>query len=180
MARFEDSIGYVLSKEGGYADHPSDPGGATFWGISLRFLEAQGEYGDIDKDGDVDKDDIKALSRTDAIVIYAQKFWKPMKLDLLKPQSVATRCFDMAVNMGIKRGVKIAQRAYNEIKAEEATRLKVDGKLGPKTRKALESIDEVEMMAALRQHHEQYYRDLVEKKPVLEVFLDGWVNRARA
>lgn len=178
MAKFEDSIGYVLAKEGGYADNPADPGGPTFWGISLRFLQSEGV--DIDGDGDTDIEDIQALTRTRAIVLYAEKFWEPMKLDMLKGQAVATRVLDMSVNMGIRRGVKIAQRAFNEIKKEDIPKLKVDGKLGPKTRRALDSVSPVKMMKALRAAHEAFYVSLVEKRPDLEEFLPGWINRARA
>ena len=178
MARFEDSIGYVIAKEGGYVDHPRDPGGPTFWGISLRFLQSEGI--DIDGDGDSDVDDIRAMTPEKAKAIYKEKFWDSIKLDKIDSPAVATRILDMVVNMGIKRGVKIAQRAYNAIKGDGETRLKVDGKLGPKTRKALNSSDSVEMMASLREHHEQYYRELVKERPDLECFLDGWVNRARA
>ena len=177
MARFEDSIAYVLSNEGLYSNHPRDPGGPTMWGISLRFLQAEGV--DIDGDGDVDIEDIRALTRTDAIILYAQKFWKPLGLDRVDSQAVATRVFDMAVNMGVVRAVKIAQCAYNALVHGEDDRLLEDGKLGPKTRRALNSVDPVKMMGSLRQHHEKFYVQLVKSHPDLEVFLEGWRNRAR-
>lgn len=179
MAIFEDAIGYVLDNEGGYAEHPSDPGGATFWGISLRYLKGRGEKGDIDGDGDIDADDIRELTRAQAIGFYRADFWDKLKLDKLKKQAVATRVFDMAVNMGPRAAVKIAQRAYNDIlKKGDETKLKLDGKLGPKTRKALDRFDSVKMMVALREWHAAFYRDLVKRNPKLKVFLIGWLRRA--
>jgi lysozyme family protein len=185
MARFEDSIGYVLANEGAWSNHPNDPGGATFWGVSLRYLEQSGM--DIDGDGDVDIDDVKALTRTDAIIVFARDFWKPLKLDSVKSQAVATRIFDMAVNMGKNRAVKILQKAANALitaagAADEdddrPKKLKVDGILGPKTRAAIDALDDVELMASLREHHAEFYRRLADAKPDLRVFLDGWLNRA--
>lgn len=178
MARFEDCIGYVLANEGTYSDHPNDPGGPTFWGISLRFLEASGEWGDIDRDGDVDVDDVRALTRADAIALYATRFWKPLQLQKLTSPAVAQRVLDMAVNAGNTRAVKILQRAINAI-LDPSDKLKIDGKLGPKTRAAANGLDAVELMAALRDKHEAFYRALVKRNPALEVFLEGWVRRAR-
>jgi lysozyme family protein len=187
MAKFEDSVGYVMSAEGGYSDHPRDPGGETFWGISIRFLESEGI--DIDGDGDTDLDDVKALTRADAIAIYATKFWKPLKLHLVDSQAVATRLLDMAVNMGLKRATKVAQRAANKFaetidfreSGEPVARLKVDGKLGTKTRgrlNVLSKLDWESLMQQLRLEHAAYYNALVKKRPDLKCFLEGWLRRA--
>ena len=179
MAKFDDAIWYVLDNEGDYSEHPSDPGGATFWGISLRYLKGKGEKGDIDGDGDIDADDIRELTKAQAVEFYRADFWDKLKLDALKSQAVACRLFDMAVNMGPRGAVKIAQRAFNELlEGSDDERLKVDGKLGPKTRKALDSIEPVEMMVSLRIFHAEFYRDLVKRNPKLKVFLTGWLRRA--
>ena len=179
MAKFEDAVGYVMSKEGTFSDHPNDPGGPTFWGVSLRYLESIGEDGDIDKDGDVDRSDVLALRRVDAIVFYAKDFWKPLKLDLIKSQAVATRVLDMAVNAGRKRAVKILQKAVNTFADGDEPKLKVDGKLGTKTRAATNALDGVELMAALREKHAAFYKALVKKDPDrYGDFLEGWLNRA--
>ena len=177
MAKFEDSVGYVMSNEGTFSDHPNDPGGVTFWGVSLRFLESVGEAGDIDKDGDVDGDDVRALVRVDALVFYAQRFWKPLKLNMLESQAVATRVLDMAVNAGNTRAVKILQKAVNSM-VDEGLKLKVDGQLGPKTRGAANSLDGVELMAVLREKHAAFYKAIAKKNPNLKVFLKGWLRRA--
>lgn len=54
---------HVLKVEGGYVDDPNDAGGATNWGISLRFVKQSGVDLDIDGDGDIDAEDMKALTK---------------------------------------------------------------------------------------------------------------------
>ena len=208
MAKFSDAIGYVLDNEGGYSEHPSDPGGETFWGISLRYLKGTGEYGDIDDDGDIDADDIRAMTMADAEGFHFRDFWTPLKLDTVESQAVATRVFDMAVNMGLRAAVKIAQKASNAFAkvlwaAEKQTildewpegedpeaapdpvetgpNLKVDGKIGPKTLARLNElgyIDPIAFMVVLREKHAAFYKALVKKNPSLRVFLTGWLRRA--
>ena len=58
MGCFSKAITVILKHEGGFSNHSSDPGGATNYGISLRWLKSEGLYGDLDDDGDVDIDDI--------------------------------------------------------------------------------------------------------------------------
>ena len=67
---FGGGIRQVLIHEGGYSDHPNDAGGVTKFGISLRYLRDAGHaLGDVDRDGDIDADDIRALDRDGAIGI---------------------------------------------------------------------------------------------------------------
>lgn len=195
MAKFSDAIGYVLDNEGGYSEHPSDPGGETFWGISLRYLKGTGEHGDIDEDGDIDADDIRAMTMADAEGFYFRDFWTPLKLDKVESQAVATRVFDMAVNMGLRAAVKIAQKAANafqravspepeegeERKFAPGPNLKIDGRLGKKTLARLNDlggIDPIAFMVVLREKHAAFYKALVKKNPSLRVFLNGWLRRA--
>ncbi len=63
MSNFEKAVEKVLEHEGGYVDHKNDPGGATNYGISLRFVkQSTGIDLDVDGDGDIDADDIKAMT----------------------------------------------------------------------------------------------------------------------
>ena len=73
MSHFDTAIKKVLKHEGGYVDHKNDPGGATKYGISLRFIKQSNTDLDLDNDGDIDADDIKEMTEDKAKEIYKDK-----------------------------------------------------------------------------------------------------------
>lgn len=113
MSKFYDIIGLVLEHEGGYVNHPSDPGGETNYGISKR------AYPDLD---------IKALTKEDAAEIYKKDYWGRIKGDDL-PASVACVVMDYAVNSGVSRASKAVQHSCGILKG--------DGVIGPHTLNAI-------------------------------------------
>jgi lysozyme family protein len=186
MARFEDAIGVILEHEGGLVDHKSDPGGVTNWGVSLRFALSTLKQdkdkdgwldGDIDHDGDVDADDIRKMKREDAVKIYRLHFWKDIYGDIVS-QSIATKLFDMAVNMGAGQAHKILQRAVNKC----GDTIDVDGGFGPNTLSHLNvqinKRSERYFLSVLRQEAWEFYQNLIKQKPELAAFEKGWKNRA--
>ena len=92
---FDQAIEFTLRQEGGYVNHPQDPGGETKYGISKR------AYPNLD---------IKSLTISDAKDIYYKDYWIPAKCEEM-PQDVAIAVFDMAVNSGIVTATKCLQRA---------------------------------------------------------------------
>jgi lysozyme family protein len=164
--RFQAAIRRVLRWEGGLSDNPNDPGGRTNYGISLRWLEHNGI--DVDGDGQVSAKDVDALTPEKASVLYRRYFWSP-ELDLLASDDVAIYVFDMNVNMGQDRAARIAQ---------EAAGVGVDGKLGPKSVAAMNSLDQAALLAKMRELRASFYRNLAARKPALAVFLRGWLKRA--
>lgn len=86
MADFAHAIDNVLAHEGGFVDHESDPGGATNWGISSRFLAGVG-----------DDRDVRNLSRADAIELYRVHFWERYRYEDL-PDGISTKVFNISVN----------------------------------------------------------------------------------
>lgn len=179
MADFLQAQAFVLQWEGGYCNDSGDPGGPTKYGVSLRWLRSVGlELGDIDGDGDIDIDDIKALTVEQASELFRLKFWVPADLDMYL-QQYALIYYDSAVNTGPVQAAKIVQRAVNDV--EGRRRLTVDGILGALSKAAvIEWQSKPTFWAACVNRREAFYRDLVASKPRFAKFLKGWLNRTRA
>jgi lysozyme family protein len=181
FSSFDEAVKTVLKHEGGYVNDPHDPGGATNYGISLRFLKATGdlEVGDVDHDGDIDQKDIACMTPAEAERIYRKYWWDRYDYEAVPDQEVATKIFDMAVNMGPAEAHRIVQRAVNAV---ASATLAVDGIFGPGTREALsEAIERFggeRVLAALRERQKDFYVDLVARKPDLGRYLAGWLTRA--
>lgn len=180
MAEFLVAIKTIFKHEGRFVNDPSDPGGATDYGISLRFLQSLGDLdhdgwpdGDINKDGECNAEDIKALSIEDAERLYKIYFWDKAGYERILDQSIATKLFDLSVNVGIVGAIKIGQRAVRA-----ATRLTIedDGIMGFRTIAALNMAKPEILMAAIKSEAAGYYRALPKK--LTDKFLKGWLNRA--
>ena len=107
-ANFDRCLSEVLQHEGGYVNDPHDPGGETNMGISKRSYP---------------KENIKAMTRARAAVIYRRDFWDAVRGDDL-PAGLDLVAFDAAVNSGVSRGAKWLQTALG---------VSTDGRIGPKT-----------------------------------------------
>jgi lysozyme family protein len=176
--RFAEAVEVVLEHEGGYVAHPNDPGGATNWGISLRFLQSLGyDVGDIDCDGDIDAEDIKQLPRERAIEMYREHWWKKYRYYRIENQEVATKIFDLSVNMGPSEAHKVLQRALHAVGMRY---VEVDGVIGPQTIGAVNQAAPAALLAAVRAEAAAFYRARVASNPKLEQFQRGWLNRAYA
>lgn len=103
---FKNIMPYIFSEEGGYADDPRDPGGATNMGITIKTLSAW-------KGHPVSKLDVEKLSQADATKIYQQQFWNKIDGDKL-PSGVDYAVFDFAVNSGPGRAAKMLQGIVNQ------------------------------------------------------------------
>lgn len=160
---FDRACTLILELEGGakMTTDPDDPGGATKYGISLRYLRGTPD-GDIDGDGDTDADDIRALDEQDARARYLSDFWMAAGCDSM-PWPLSLFVFDCAVNQGKRRAVRWLQRVLA---------IPEDGKLGPVTRteaRRATLADGSEFMAL----REQHYRSL----PTFAKYGRGWMNR---
>lgn len=155
FTEFDEIIGVVLKHEGGYVNDPKDPGGETKYGISKR------AYPDVD---------IKGLTEVEAKKIYKKDYWDRAKVDTVS-KDLKHIYFDMAVNMGRGRAVKILQEAAN---GKNKNKIDVDGGLGPATRRALEGVE----LERVRAYRVKYYANLVERKSDLEKFYFGWFRRS--
>ena len=153
LVKFDEIIEVVLHHEGGYVNDPKDPGGETNFGIAKR------SHPDVD---------IKNLTKDGAKEIYYQEYWMKNRVPQL-PDDLKHIYFDMCVNQGRGRAVKILQQTANA----KGAGLKVDGGLGPKTIGALKGVE----LQRVRAYRIKYYADLVTRKPDLERFYYGWFKR---
>jgi lysozyme family protein len=126
---FETSLEKVLAHEGGFSNHPSDPGGATMKGVTLAVYQA---YFGADKT----VDELKKITQEELHIIYKRGYWDACKCDLL-PSGLDYVAFDFAVNSGVSRAVKSLQRALRVIS---------DGKIGPKTLAAIEKFNRLDLI----------------------------------
>tara|TARA_R100001126_G_scaffold100135_1_gene77216 strand:+ start:491 stop:967 length:477 start_codon:yes stop_codon:yes gene_type:complete len=154
LVNFDDIIEVVLHHEGGYVNDPDDPGGETNFGIAKR------SHPDVD---------IANLTKEGAKEIYKEHYWDRNKVESLS-EDLRHIYFDMCVNQGRGRAVKILQKAANAKGAD----LVVDGGMGPKTIAAMEGVE----LQRVRAYRVKYYADLVTRKPDLEKFYFGWFRRA--
>ncbi len=175
MANFNEAFEIILKQEGGFSDSSLDKGGATKYGISLRFLSKLGMLGDVDNDGDIDVDDIKLLNVSDAEEIYKKYFWK--QLDGINSQKIANFIFSIAVNAGNRRAGIIVQHCIN--KYSNHNRVIVDGVIGSKTITAINESTNISFFCSLLTLELiDFYRGIVNNNPNQNIFLLGWLNRA--
>lgn len=148
---FYEFIERILGHEGGYVNHPDDPGGETQWGISKR------SYPSVD---------IKKLQRVDAIEIYKKDFWERIHGDEM-PKALAFQALDSAVNSGIARTVRWLQKAAG---------VTPDGYWGPVTREAIKLKGEADMVLIFNGHRLEFMTQL----DTWSIFGKGWARRIAA
>lgn len=185
MANFDLAISKALQLEGGYVNDLADPGGATNFGVSLRWLatlvELKGphEEGDLNGDGVIDINDVKAMTRDQAAALYKAEWWDKYRYGDITDQGVATKVFCTAINMGAPPANKLLQRC---LIAHGCANLVDDGKLGPESMQALRYVCAKEsplaVLGTYRALQAEYYRTLVSHNPKLAKFLPGWLARA--
>lgn len=163
-AAFEASLPFVLRWEGGFVDHPNDPGGRTNKGVTQRVYDAWR------KRQGLPVREVKRLDDTELHRIYESGYWIPPHCDRLARQLDLVH-FDTAVNMGPGRAVRFLQKAAG---------CGVDGDFGSQTEKAVQACRPGDLIASYCATREAYYRELVRRNASLGVFLKGWLNRLNA
>lgn len=123
-SRFDICLDEVLRHEGGYADHPDDPGGATNMGITHRTLA---RWRRVSPWWRLDKAEVRALGRSEAARIYRASYWDRMRAGEL-PAGLDLAVFDYAVNSGPDRATRALQAELG---------VAADGQFGPLTAQAV-------------------------------------------
>lgn len=173
MSLFELAIPIILRREGGFVNDAADPGGATNFGVSLRWLQAQGLLDELEQEeGDVTHDAVQAvklMTPDEAKAFYRKFWWDAYHYGNIIAQAVATKVFDMSVNLGAPRAHRLLQIALA---------VPSDGVIGPATLAKANSANSILLINDLQQEQAGFYRDLVAKNPARQKFLAGWLNRA--
>jgi lysozyme family protein len=153
---FEESLAHVLKSEGGYVDHPKDPGGATNLGCTKKVWEEWVGH-------EVTKDDIKALTVADVAPLYKAKYWDKCRCDDL-PHGVDFATFDLAINSGPARASKFLQNACGVV---------ADGAIGPATLAAVAKMNPRELASKICEDRLAFLQAL----PTWGTFGKGWGRR---
>lgn len=189
-------LDWVINNEGGYVNDPDDAGGATNYGISLRFINSLPDN-KFKLFKDFSADDIKNITKEQAKSLYIEYFWKPFLFAHIKDIPICAKFFDMSVNMGIKQATRLVQLAINEFLSPMLVNeflsptLVIDGIFGTKTLNKINVISSIfpsichcsckceqRFLCVLKEKAAQFYLNLVEHDKKKNKYLKGWLKRA--
>lgn len=153
---FAEALQAVLKHEGGYVNHPEDPGGMTNLGVTKRVWEEWVGH-------PVDEKAMRALTPARVGPMYKAKYWDKVKGDVL-PAGVDYVVFDAAVNSGPGRAAKWLQACVG---------VEADGDIGPKTLAAVAAFDPAELVEDYAKRRLSFLMDL----KTWPTFGKGWSRR---
>ena len=153
---FDKALEMLLHHEGGYVNHPRDPGGETNLGVTRNTYSSW--VGRSVEDGEM-----KKLTPDDVAPIYKHEYWKRLKCDDLPP-GLDFFCFDWGVNSGVSRSAKALQGIIG---------VEQDGGIGPQTLKALAEYDTAEVLIKMHDKRQGFYEGL----KTFDTFGKGWTRR---
>lgn len=149
---FDDAFERVIGHEGGYVNHPDDPGGETNWGITVGVAREMGYMGSM-----------KDLTREQAKHFYKVGYWDKARCDELNG-AIAFQVFDAAVNHGVGNAIRFLQRAVG---------VADDGKVGPVTLKAVNERSVTDVLVLFNAERLFFYTKL----STWNTFGRGWARR---
>jgi lysozyme family protein len=153
---FESAFAHVLKSEGGFVNHPADPGKITNLGVTQRVWEEWVGH-------DVDEKTMRGLTPEMVKPLYKQKYWDRVRGDDL-PSGVDYVVFDAAVNSGTGRAAKWLQACVG---------VEQDGGIGPKTLAAVNAFDAKQLIEDYNKRRLSFLMDLKH----WDVFGRGWSRR---
>jgi len=153
---FDKCLEMLLSHEGGFVNHPEDPGGITNLGVTKKVYD---EW----TGSESTEQEMRDLTPEDVAPIYKKNYWDRVKGDSL-PSGLDWACFDWAINSGSGRPAKAVQRAVG------ATQ---DGAIGPQTLGLIMEKDPEEIINYVYGVRQDFYKSL----KTFETFGRGWTRR---
>jgi lysozyme family protein len=119
QSNYDLALARVLAHEGGYTNHPRDPGGPTNFGITIhdyrRYIKSNGTAADV-----------RDMKIADAAKIYRVRYWDALRCDQL-PAGLDYALFDYGVNSGIGRAAKVMQRLLGQAPTGTMTDVAIAG-----------------------------------------------------
>ena len=156
---YQPSLEMILHHEGGYVNHPRDPGGETNLGVTKRVYE---EFGG--------EKDMKDLTVEDVAPIYKRGYWDKCKCDSL-PSGLDLVVFDFAVNAGPGRAAQFLQRIIG---------VEPDGGIGPITLAAVDKYTEEFGVADTLENYSVARKEYYKSLSTFDAFGKGWIKRTNA
>lgn len=157
---FDNCLKVILHHEGGYVNHPSDPGGRTNLGVTQRVYEEWVGY-------PVTERIMRALTVDHVKTLYKARYWDVVKCSDL-PAGLDLCVFDFAVNAGPGRSAKFLQRLVG---------VNDDGQIGPRTLSAVtqyvRGVGVDVAIAKFQDARREYYKSL----KTFPTFGKGWLRR---
>lgn len=153
---FKECLALVLKSEGGFVNHPSDPGGMTNLGVTKRVWE---EYTGHEADEKI----MRGLTPEKVAPLYEQRYWRPTYCEVL-PRGLDLLVFSMGINAGTGRSVKLLQSCIGCV---------ADGVIGSRTMALVKSSNVADLIGKFSEARRQYYRSL----KTFPVFGKGWLAR---
>jgi lysozyme family protein len=153
---FRDCLELVLKSEGGYIDHPKDPGGRTNLGVTQRVWEEWIGHPATEKD-------MRELTPALVAPMYEMRYWRTSYCEKL-PRGLDLLVFSMAVNAGAGRSVKLLQDAIGVV---------ADGVIGPNTMAKINEANVETLIDKFSEARTAYYKGL----KLFPVFGRGWTAR---
>jgi hypothetical protein len=157
-SNFDACLKLVLKHEGGFINHPIDPGGMTCLGVTKKVWE---DYtGEI-----VTEADMRALTAETVAPLYQDQYWKKAACEAL-PAGLDYAVFDYAVNSGPMKAVKTLQAILD---------VNTDGIIGPMSLAEIEKRDPANLVARLCNERVRFLQNL----PTWQTFGKGWGRRIK-
>jgi lysozyme family protein len=153
---YQHCLEMILHHEGGYVNHPKDPGGETNLGVTKRVYE---DFGG--------EKEMKDLTVDDVAPIYEKNYWGRMRCDDI-PSGLDLCVFDFGVNAGTGRAAKYLQTMIGTT---------ADGGIGPNTLKALATFVENEGLEYAIETYQANRQKYYESLSTFEIFGRGWTRR---
>jgi lysozyme family protein len=166
-SRFDICLDEVLRQEGGYADHPADPGGATNMGITHKTLA---RWRMVSPWWRLPKSAVMDLQRPEAAKIYRASYWDRSHAGQL-PAGLDLALFDYAVNSGPDRAIRTLQAELD---------VAADGQVGPLTLGAVETYANRKGLGALIGALCDRRLAFLNRLPTFATFGKGWTARVAA